>query len=67
MNNSFPFQIILTKYSFKCLLQLLAKGDLDCTGTDNCTFSSAQKALGINDFTKVLYTPDKDFKTVEEY
>ena len=24
-----------------------------CTGTDNCTFTSKQKALGINDFTKV--------------
>lgn len=35
------------------LMQLLARGDLDCTGTDNCTFSSAQKALGINDFTKI--------------
>eukprot|EP00088_Acartia_fossae_P005269 TRINITY_DN12311_c0_g1_i1.p1 TRINITY_DN12311_c0_g1~~TRINITY_DN12311_c0_g1_i1.p1 ORF type:complete len:476 (+),score=113.26 TRINITY_DN12311_c0_g1_i1:171-1430(+) len=35
------------------LMELLAKGDLDCTGTDNCTFSSAQKALGINDFTKI--------------
>jgi hypothetical protein len=34
------------------ILQLLARGDLDCTGTDNCTFSSAQKALGLHDFTK---------------
>ena len=24
-----------------------------CTGTDNCTFTSRQKALGLNDFTKV--------------
>jgi len=35
------------------LMELLARGDLDCTGTDNCTFSSAQKALGLNDFTKI--------------
>jgi len=35
------------------LMELLARGDLDCTGTDNCTFSSAQKAAGINDFTKI--------------
>ena len=26
---------------------------VQCTGTDNCTFTSKQKALGINDFTKV--------------
>jgi dihydropyrimidinase len=35
------------------LMELLARGDLDCTGTDNCTFSSAQKAKGLNDFTKI--------------
>jgi len=35
------------------LMQLLANGDLDCTGTDNCTFNSKQKARGINDFTKI--------------
>lgn len=35
------------------LMELLAKGDLDCTGTDNCTFNSKQKARGINDFTKI--------------
>jgi len=35
------------------LMELLARGDLDCTGTDNCTFSSAQKAAGLNDFTKI--------------
>ncbi len=35
------------------LMQLLASGDLDCTGTDNCTFNSKQKARGINDFTKI--------------
>jgi len=35
------------------LMQLLGRGDLDCTGTDNCTFSSAQKAAGLNDFTKI--------------
>lgn len=35
------------------LMELLANGDLDCTGTDNCTFNSKQKARGINDFTKI--------------
>ena len=29
---------------------------VQCTGTDNCTFTSKQKALGINDFTKVWLT-----------
>jgi len=35
------------------LMELLAEGHLQCTGTDNCTFTSKQKALGINDFTKI--------------
>ena len=35
------------------LMKLLADGDLQCTGTDNCTFTSRQKAMGINDFTKI--------------
>eukprot|EP00111_Clytia_hemisphaerica_P008823 TCONS_00025788-protein len=32
------------------LMDLLANGDLSCTGTDNCTFSGNQKALGKDDF-----------------
>lgn len=32
------------------LMNLLAKGDLDLTGTDNCTFNADQKALGKDDF-----------------
>ena len=35
------------------LMDLLANGDLQCTGTDNCTFSGNQKALGKDDFRKI--------------
>jgi dihydropyrimidinase len=37
----------------KYLMQLLASGGLSCVGTDNCTFSSDQKAMGKDDFTKI--------------
>eukprot|EP00124_Ichthyophonus_hoferi_P000883 Ihof_evm7s38 gene=Ihof_evmTU7s38 len=35
------------------LMDMFASGDLQCTGTDNCTFNANQKALGKNDFTKI--------------
>nr|CAB3239903.1 dihydropyrimidinase [Phallusia mammillata] len=35
------------------LMRLLAGGQLECTGTDNCTFSTHQKALGKDDFTQI--------------
>ncbi|RWS05743.1 dihydropyrimidinase-like isoform X4 [Dinothrombium tinctorium] len=35
------------------LINLLACGQLETTGSDHCAFSSQQKALGQNDFTKI--------------
>jgi len=35
------------------LMKLLANGDLECTGTDNCTFNANQKALGKDDFSQI--------------
>nr|XP_011445025.2 dihydropyrimidinase isoform X2 [Crassostrea gigas] len=35
------------------LMDLLANNDLQVTGTDNCTFSADQKALGKDDFRKI--------------
>uniref|UniRef100_UPI000392D00D dihydropyrimidinase n=2 Tax=Tetraodon nigroviridis TaxID=99883 RepID=UPI000392D00D len=35
------------------LMDLLANDDLTLTGTDNCTFSRCQKALGKDDFTRI--------------
>lgn len=35
------------------LMNMLANGDLHCTGTDNCTFNANQKALGKDDFRQI--------------
>jgi len=35
------------------LMDLLANGDLACTGTDNCTFNADQKAMGKDDFRQI--------------
>ncbi|KAK3731609.1 hypothetical protein QZH41_015862, partial [Actinostola sp. cb2023] len=35
------------------LMNLLANDDLQCTGTDNCTFNADQKAQGRSDFRKI--------------
>jgi len=32
---------------------IFSRGDLDLTGTDNCTFNADQKALGKDDFRSI--------------
>ncbi|KIH50590.1 hypothetical protein ANCDUO_19329 [Ancylostoma duodenale] len=35
------------------LMDMLAAGQLHLVSTDNCTFTSEQKKMGLNDFTKI--------------
>ncbi|KAK5639239.1 hypothetical protein RI129_011731 [Pyrocoelia pectoralis] len=35
------------------LMNYLAQNDLQLTGSDNCTFSTRQKEVGLNDFSKI--------------
>ncbi|XP_018303653.1 dihydropyrimidinase isoform X1 [Mycetomoellerius zeteki] len=37
----------------RVLVNMLAKDNLQTTGSDNCTFNAEQKALGKDDFTKI--------------
>ncbi|EPB68956.1 dihydropyrimidinase [Ancylostoma ceylanicum] len=37
----------------EALMDMLAAGQLHLVGTDNCTFTSEQKKMGLNDFTKI--------------
>ena len=34
-------------------MKALKDGDMDCVGTDNCTFMANQKALGKDDFRMI--------------
>ena len=47
------FILIWGLFCFFIFYNGLFSGDLSCTGTDNCTFSANQKALGKDDFRQI--------------
>ena len=53
MRNKFLCLIERVLKNFQKLMKQLACGELECTGTDNCTFNANQKALGKDDFRKI--------------
>lgn len=48
-----PYILFLILATSEQYILSIARGDLDTTGTDNCTFNANQKALGKDDFRSI--------------